>query len=42
MSRLMFERYGGFKTVRTIVSAFYEKMLYTLDREFGSAGRYGA
>lgn len=23
----MFERYGGFKTVRTIVMAFYEKML---------------
>lgn len=27
MSRTMFERYGGFKTVRSIVSAFYEKML---------------
>ena len=27
MSRSMFERYGGFKTVRGIVSAFYEKML---------------
>lgn len=27
MSRSMFERYGGFKTVRGIVSAFYEKVL---------------
>ncbi len=27
MSRTMFERYGGFKAVRSIVSAFYEKML---------------
>lgn len=27
MSRSMFERYGGFRMVRSIVSAFYEKML---------------
>ncbi len=27
MSRTMFERYGGFKAVRSIVLAFYEKML---------------
>jgi hemoglobin len=27
MTQSMFERYGGFKTVRTIVSAFYDRML---------------